>query len=264
VTRLRRASLGVALCASALAFAPGPSRSADAPQGVVGRGRLAFQLAIPTGPTVSAGGEMGFESRERVTRLDLLALTLPPEVPKALGALVEGRLTVVIDRGASRWVIWSNARRLYYYGDLPKAALPGAHGPSPEPTRMPSATPEPRGTSFLGSLKDLKSFYLHLDLTGHGTTNGHPTTGFTLAVHREDASGKLGDLTAAVQTADDLDGLPIQLSADFSSTGMPKGSLHAELTSIERRDPPKADFLVPAGFKPAKNPFDVLGFSSPF
>ena len=258
-----RTALAIAFFAILFVAAVSTSRPADAPPGFVAKGTLTIDVAPPSAAPMHLAGEFDYESRDQLSRLDIVSISLPPGAPEFATTVAKGGLTIVIDRAASRWTLWSKARRLFAFGNLPKPSIPGVgHAATPKPETSESAMP--RAAWPLAGVKDLKSFFVHLDMSGHGTTNGHPSTGFTLAVHREDAAGKVGDINGTLQTADDLDGLPIKLTADLRATDQPRASLAAELTEVGIHLPPRTDFFVPRGYKAAKNVGEVLGFGGMF
>jgi hypothetical protein len=270
VRRARAAAFAAALVASALAV-PGGCAQAATPQGVVGHGRITINFTTPEGKAIGLTGDAAFEQRDDAFRLDMLSATLSGVAPSSTQLLPPGGLTLTIDRKTQRFVIWSADRRLYYWGTLPKPPSPlgpsTPASPASTPAPAPSGSPGPDRGLFSG-FKDLKAFSFGIDMSGHGTTDGHPSTGFTYRLHREGNDGKTFDLNGQLQTADDLKGLPLLFTAtaDAAASVAFSAKLRIELTSYEKRDPPKLDFLVPAGYKSAESPVEVIfpGGAPPF
>ena len=273
MSRARAAALGCALLASAVLL-PGVSRSDPAPaapaagatpRGVVGAAQLDVNFTNPAGRPMAFTGNMAFEQGADRSRIDITALSLASGNATAV-QILPGPLTLVLNRTTQRYVIWSSARRTYFVGDVPKPPSPlGAPSAPPRPTPAPARSAPPKAdTSPFAGLKNLKAFSIGADLSGHGTTIGHPSTGFTYHLHTETNDGKVNDLNGELQTADDLGGLPLLFTLKVAAQSGLTGTLRAEVTSIDRRDPPASAFLLPAGYKLVKNPLEViLGNASP-
>jgi hypothetical protein len=262
VTRPRLAAFAATLAACIVA-APGVSRSAPAaPHGTVGNGQATFAFTNPTGNKLAFAGQVAFEQLDDQVRIDLTSLTITnAAAPSGHQLAPGGGFSVVLDRKEQRFVVWSDARRAFFVGTLPKPPSPFA--PSTAASPKPSPSPQPSGSpraadSPLSGLKNLKAFSFGVDMTGRGTTNGHPSTGFAYHLHSESNDGKVNDLTGTLQTADDLDGLPLVFTASVAAQSGFVGNLRVELLSIEKRDPSKRDFLVPAGFTAVENPLELV------
>lgn len=260
MTRARAAALGLALAACTLSI-PALAQPAATPRGIVGRGEISLDMVNPKGGKMGFAGRMSFEQRDDAFRLDVTSFTLINPAGTSV-ELAPGGLTMVVDRRRQRFVIWSTARRTYFWGDLPKPSLPlAATTPEQTPEPAPSGSPRPRRnrnfSPFAGA-KDLKVFSIAIDMSGHGTTNGHPSTGFTYRWHTESNDGKVNDLNGVLQTADDLSGMPVQFTLNVALQSGFTGALRADITSFEKRDPPKLDFLVPVGYKAAQSPLEVV------
>jgi len=262
VTGARRAALAATLAACSIAI-PGLSRAAPAgPHGTVGSGQATFAFTNPAGNKLAFAGKVGFEQLDDQVRIDLTSLTVTnAAAPNGNQLAPGGGFSVVLDRKTQRFVVWSDARRAFFVGDLPKPPSPLA--PSTGASPKPSPTPQPSGSpradvSPLNGLKNLKAFSFGVDMTGRGTTNGHPSTGFAYHLHSETNAGKTNDVNGTLQTADDLGGLPLQFTASVAAQSGFVGNLRIDLLSIEKRDPSKLDFLVPAGFTAVENPLELL------
>jgi hypothetical protein len=255
VTPWRAATLAVALAAGTQALAS--AQPTEATRGTVGHGRLAIDVTNPKGTHLAISGEMGFEQRGDALRLDLASLGLT-NAGASVQFLPPGGVTLVIDRKSQRYVVWSASRHVFAWGDLPKPPSPLAPAAQAEtPAPAPSGSPPPQRSPFDG-LKNLKAFSLGVDLSGHGVAAGHPTTDFAYHLHSESNEGKVNDLNGTFQSADDLHGLPVAFTLNVAAASGAKVALSAELTSIERRDPAKLDFLVPAGFTAVRSPLQVI------
>jgi len=109
-------------------------------------------------------------------------------------------------------------------------------------------------------LRDYRAFSASLTLTGHGTTNGHPTTGVSFSLHRQERTGEPLDIHGTLKLADDLDEIPVQLTANMQGAGgLPPSGLRLDFTSVDRNTPSENDFAVPAGYTKAAKLTDVFG-----
>jgi hypothetical protein len=255
----------LASCGLALAFgtsatgqpAPSPSPAVTAsprptPAGLVGRAQLVVQVAIGgAGDKLTLGGDIAFEQRGSLLRVDVLSIKIPGMNPLA-GAVVsselfpQGGFSAVYDRADNSYTIWSASSQKYYAGKGKPQTSPTAT-PSPEATA--SAAPDVLGFfKWLAFIKDAKALSLSFTLAGHSTTNGHPTTGIDYQLTQTDKDGVPSDLHGRVQFADDLDEFPVQLTASVKAKNVPEGALRLDLTTLERRLPSLSDFRVPQGY----------------
>jgi hypothetical protein len=239
---------------------------ADETTGYAGKGSLVIQTSL--GETkLTVGGNIAFEQRDALIRIDVLSLAIPgadPTVSALLGTQLfpPGGFSIVYDRTASTYTIWSNAKRLYYTQTKTRADAT----PAPTPIPVPSASASPGATnglfgvfSFLRSLKDDKVFTISFTLTGHGTVNGHPATGLTFQYLKTTTAGETTDFHGQLKLADDLNDIPIEIAASVKTKGVPESSFRLDATSIAQTDPPDADFSVPAGYARAASLGDVIG-----
>ncbi len=278
MSRLRRIGAFALLPTLALALASGtgapatgavePTPTPSAALGYSGKGAIVLQTTLG-GTKLTVGGDVGFEQRADLMRIDVLSIKIPgmdPTMGAAAGTELfpGGGFTVVLDRANSRYTVWSQAKQSYYVGTIGPGASPGpSPKPTPTPTPNPSATPGGGPFDFLKNLKDYKTFTITVGLAGHSVTNGHPTTGLNFQFLTETVKGKKVDVHGALQSADDLDGLPVQLTASFTGTDQPESAARIDVTTIERRLAPAADFAVPKGFTKAASVFDVIGANLP-
>jgi len=232
-----------------------------AANGYVGKGTLVVRAPLPgTTTPIDVGAHVTFEQRSSLFRLDILDVALPGAgaVGSALATQLfpPGGATIVIDSSGKRYTVWSNTTRKYYtttFGAKPSA--------SPAPVASTSAAPNPFG--FERSLRDLAALNISLSLAGHGNVDGHPATGVNYGFTRTTASGERTDAHGTVEFADDLDGVPVQLTASFTNKNVAGVSLRADATQLSRQVPAETDFQIPSGFAPATSIGDVIGRTLP-
>ena len=260
---LRR--IAAACATAAFALAPLAIR-ADDTSGYAGKGTLVVQTVL--GETkLTIGGNIAFEERDPDIRIDVLSLAIPgadPTVSALVGTQLfpPGGFTIVYDRKAATYTIWSNAKRTYYT--------------PPQKLATPAATPSPIASgggastnglfavfAFLRTLKNDRAFSVLLALTGHGTTNGHPSTGLHFEYKKTTTAGDVSDFHGELQLADDLNEIPIALAASVKSNGIPQSTLKIDATSIAEQTPSASDFAVPDGYARAAGLGDVIGKNLP-
>jgi len=246
-----------------------PSASAT-PSGVVGNAELVVQTSLfSPDNSLTIGGRIAFEQRDRRLRIDVISITMPGMNPtaaavtsagaQALQLFPPGGFTVVLDQKAMTYTLWSNAKQKYFTG---KMRSPASAAASPTPTPKPTPTVVPTDAPFdpltaFKMLKNIKSF--SLALKGHGTTNGHPTTEYDYQVERDNGQRDTFESHGQFQLADDLDEFPVQIQASAKGKTFPTSSVRLDLTRLERRLPSSEDFSIPRGFTRAESPQDVLG-----
>jgi hypothetical protein len=239
------------------------SEAAEGPAGFSARGNLVVTTEI-SGAKLHVGGNIALEERGSSVRLDVLSIGFPGTDP-TLSALASSQLfpsggyTVVLNRADRTYTVWSPSKRIYF------TSQPGAQPPASNPavaaaTTVGSSNDMLHAFSAARPLRDYRVFSASLNLTGHGTTNGHPTTGLAFALKRQERTGSLMDVHGTLELADDLDEVPVQLTASVNGAGgAPPSSLRLDLTSIDRDTPPDADFSVPANYTRAERVTDVFG-----
>jgi hypothetical protein len=257
------AVLGIA---SATALVPAPAFAAQpdaVAAGFSAHGALAVHTQL-SGTKLQVTGNISLEELGNLVRLDMLSLSLPGLDP-GLSALASSQLipaggyTVVFDQGKHGYTVWSTSKRTYYI------STPGAADQTNNPVIGAAATIGST-SDFLHAfalakpLKDYRAFSASVTLTGHGQTNGHPTTGIDFAIKRQERTGDPLDLHGNLQLADDLDEIPVRINANVQgSGGLPPSSMQLDLTSVDRSAPSAADFTVPAGYAKAAQLSDVFG-----
>jgi hypothetical protein len=251
------------ILAASLAAAFAALSAAAPATGYAGKGRLVIGTTLASAP-LAVAGDIALEARGQQLRLDLLDLAIPGS-GQILSSLIStqlipaGGFTVVYDRGASTYTVWSSAKHAYYVGG-------GAPSPTTAPAQ-PGAADAALGAgadllkafAFARSLKDDTAFTVTLSLAGHGNVNGHPATGLDYQYSRTTLGGDTTNVHGRLQLADDLDDVPIQVTAALSTKSIPSSTLSLDLTTLEQSNPPASDFAPPAGYLRANAIGDVLG-----
>jgi hypothetical protein len=261
VESVRALAFGFAFVAASLAAIPASAQNPPQPDvGYVGTGDALIQSTLAGAP-LTFSASVAFEERGSRVRLDILSLALQGNTSGLTGALATqlfpvGGLTVVYDRSTSTYTVWSAARHAYFIGG----------GPSATPTAAPTPTPSapPHGDLFglfgpLRSLKDDQTLSLSVALTGHATLFGHPVSNVHYAFVRTTFAGDTMDVHGDLAVAEDLNGVPLQLTASAVSKGFPQSSLRIELPQLAKRLPPDADFIPPPGYARVTNIGDAIG-----
>jgi len=265
--RLRLAVV-VLTAGAALAAIFGHGIAATDPGGFVGKGQLVIATAIGGAENkLTVGGDIALEGRGSDLRLDVLSLAIPgagAAISSLLGTQLfpPGGFTIVYDRKASSYTVWSNAKRTYYTSQTASAPAGAAA------TGGPAAAIGAAGSildvfSIAKSLKDDTAFTATLSLAGHGTVNGHPATGLDYIYTATAKNGDKSDVHGRFQLADDLDALPVQITASAKSKTIPESSLKLDLTTLAKQTPNEADFAIPQGYTRAATIGDVIGKTLP-
>ncbi len=257
------------MLASVLAASFAALAGTAAPAGYVGKGQLVLRTALGASASAVAltlGGDIALEAKGEKLRVDLLDLGIPGADPTLSAVLSTqlippGGFTIVYDRSASTYTVWSNAKRAYYAGGGAAAKAAPAEGTG---AGLAAAGDLLGAFAFARTLKDDSAFTVTLSLAGHGNVNGHPATGLDYQYARTTSAGDATDVRGRLQLADDLDGVPVEVTANLKIRSLPESALRLDLTSLLQANPPAADFAVPAGYARAPAIGDVLGTSLPF
>jgi hypothetical protein len=260
---VRAFAFGFAVVAASLACDSAHAQNAPQPDvGYVGTGDAQIQSTLAGAPLTLAAN-VAFEERGSRVRLDILSVGLQGNTSGITGMMATqlfpaGGFTVVFNRGDSTYAVWSAARHAYYIGGGANPA------PTPTPTPAPSPSASPRGDLFglfgpLRSLKDDQTLSLTVALTGHATLFGHPVSNVHYAFVRTTLAGDTTDVHGDLAVAEDLNGVPLQLTASAVAKGIPQSSLRIELPQLEKRLPPETDFLPPPGYTRVTNIGDAIG-----
>jgi len=259
--------LGFGAVVFALAFGTlARGHAADDPSGFVGKGQLVVATAIGGAANkLTVGGDIAIEQRGADLRLDILSLAIPgagAAVSSLLGTQLfpPGGFSIVYDRKISSYTIWSNAKRTYYTSATNNAAPPQSNGTA---AAIGAAGGLFDVFTLAKSLKDDNAFSATLTLAGHGTVNGHPATGLDYLYAATAKNGDKTDVHGRFQLADDLDALPVEITASAKSKTIPESALKLDLTTLAKQTPSEADFQVPQGFSRSANIGDVIGKTLP-
>lgn len=261
--RSRRAfACTVVAFAAALPLASARAQSTPPPEsGYVGTGDATVQTAI-AGIPLSFGANVAFEERGSRVRLDVLSLTLPNASAGATGAIATqlfpaGGFTVVFDRDAGTYTVWSAARHAYFTSGGKKA---GAVTPVPAPSAVPTGGDVFGMFGPLRSLKDDRTLSASIALTGHSTLFGHPVTNLHYAFEKSPLAGNdTIDVHGDMAVAEDVNGVPLQFTAYLIAKNIPVSSLRFELPQLAKRLPSNADFATPPGYARANGIGDAIG-----
>ncbi len=260
--RIVAAVLVAPVAALALAGAQNAGAQSNG-SGYVGKGQLVVQTAVAGIDKLTVGGDIALEERGQLIRLDVLSLAIPGQdavVSAVLGTQLfpPGGFTVVYDRAAATYTVWSNARRAYYSNATARTAKPSATAP-PLGDAIGAAGDLFAPLAFAKGLRDDTAFTASVSLVGHGTVNGHPATGVDYQYARTTRAGEKTDVHGRLQLADDLDDVPVQITASVKLKSIPQSSLRLDLTSIAKQSPSEGDFVVPAGYTRTADLGGVLG-----
>jgi len=236
---------------------------AQTSSGFSARGSLVVQTTL-SGQKLNIGGNIALEQRGSRVRIDMLSLAFPG-TDQTLSALASSQLfppggyTVVFDQQSRTYTVWSSSKRTYFTsqpGTTPQASNPAVAAAS----TVGNANDVLHAFAFARSLRNYRQFSASVSLAGHGTTNGHPTTGINFALRRQERTGEPLDVHGTLQLADDLDEIPVQIAASLKGAGgAPPLSLRLDLTSVDRNAPAEGDFTVPDGYSKAAKVTDVFG-----
>lgn len=201
--------------------------------------------------------------RGTATRVDILRLNLAtnqPDNAAPLPALPKGVISVLIDTGKGTMSLWSTATKTYFQTKLPSpASLVKKTQKTPE-----SAGPFAQIGSALKGMTEYDVFSSSMTLVGDQQVNGHMAHVYhlttTMQKHTEKAPSQI---TADLAFADDLSGIPVQMSATFAGGTKANAAIKADLTQISMTAPQPALLKIPAGYKRTTNPMiAVLGTHS--
>lgn len=251
---------------AALLLTATPLLGASAVPGLRSSGTLVMQANIQ-GQPLDIGGNVALYHKNDLYRLDVLSLGFPG-TDKGLSALAStligpGGVTLVYDAANGAMTAWSTTNRTYYPMSPARAQRGGAPA-SPAATSNPSAAdPLSALATVAKALENVQT--ATIQLTGHRTVNGHPTTDVDVQMKRQLPGKALEDYHAQVALADDLGDFPVQIA--FESTPATKdamgGKFRLDLTSVQRDTPDDAVFVVPQGYARASSLSGVLGHGSP-
>lgn len=252
---------------AALVLAASPLLGASSVPGLRSSGTLVVQANVQ-GQPLDIGGNVALYHKNDLYRLDVLSLGFPG-TDKGLSALAStligpGGVTVLYDAATGAMTAWSTANRTYFPMAAPRAQTAGAPAtPSASATASAGGDPLAALATIGKALANVQT--ATIQLTGHRTVNGHPTTDVDVQMKRQLPGKPLEDYHAQVALADDLGDFPVQIA--FESTPATKdamgGKFKLDLTSIQRDTPDDSVFVVPQGYTRASSLSGVLGRGSP-
>jgi hypothetical protein len=269
----RRLLAAAAFCTIALGTFADAS-AADEPSGYVGSGQLVIQTTLGGDMKITVGGNIAMEEHGPFLRVDVLSLGIPgtnPTTSSVISAVSTqlfppGGFTIVYDRRASTYTVWSNAKHAYYTNASTDESASGSGAAGAVPlsgaaVAVVASSDLFSAFSFARSLKDDSAFTLTFGLAGHQTVNGHPATGLNFQYARTTKTGDALDLHGTFQFADDLDGVPVEITAAGHSKSIPESAFRLDFSSLTKQSPPDADFVPPPNFVRANTLGDVIGKS---
>jgi hypothetical protein len=222
-------------------------------------GKLTVQ-ADATGKTINFEADMAVLRRPNLVRIDLQKLSIASQDPTTQMMLSQmlprGGVSVLLDQRSNMLTIWSAQTHRYYRSKLILVRSKTARAPKAK------ATPAPKKSNFdvmnlLARMTQYDVYSQSFALTGHQTVNGHMASMFHLSSRtQKHGDRKVEGVEADLAFADDLSGIPLHLSMD--ATGNMNANLHADLLTIAAAAPSISLFRIPAGYKAAKSPLEVL------
>jgi hypothetical protein len=245
---LLRGALAGAALAGMIAL-PAAGGAASVVTGFHSTGTLVVQAVI-SGSPFNVGGDIALYQSGSMYRLDLLSLGLPGAGATASSIagtlLVPGGATLIYNGASGTLTAYSNGNHAFY--EATRSAADGRAALTSPAAAPGAADPLAALAGLVRQLHDVQR--ASIALTGHSTTNGHPTDDLDVLVRRQRPGKALEDYHAQLSLADDLDGFPVRIL--FSSTPpSPQdfgGSLRLDLTTIARETPDDSVFAVPAGY----------------
>lgn len=213
--------------------------------------------AASPGPPMTASATVAFEVKPKKFRFDLVSVSLSglgPAVAGMMPPFPAGGATAVADYSTGKLVVWVPSTKKYFVGKIPVPNFGKNATPSPHMSAAPMPMMDP--FAVFKAFQGMKTF--SIALTGHATSNGHPTSQYDLVLEREYGAGNTFAVHGQMQLADDIDELPVSFHLSVDGNKLPASSLRYELTNFERRVPPESDFHPPGGYKLVKNPGDAF------
>jgi hypothetical protein len=254
-------AFAAAMLATALAY-PGNACAADVSSlsnGVHATGSMVVQTNFQ-GTPITIGGDIALFHRGNLYRLDLLSLAFPgPASPlnAVVGALLpQGGATIIYDGVTGAISAYSNANRSFY--SATPAAPPPRNPAPPSGPRPVAADPLEALAGIARQLRDVQS--ASLQLTGHGTTNGHPVSNIDIQLKRQIPGKVPENYHAQFALADDLDGFPVQMLVNVipPTPNDYGGTARLDLLTVVAESPADSVFSVPGGYTRVTNIGDVL------
>jgi hypothetical protein len=254
---MRLLRISAVLVLGILALLPLTGDATPAP-GERASGSLTMQ-AQWNGAPITLGGNVQLSRRGALYRLDLLSLGIPgadSTTSGLLGALLgQGGATVIYDGATSAVTAYSTSSHVFY--EAPPRTPPSV-ATAPPSASADTGDPLALLAAIVRATHDMQR--AAVELTGHSTVNGHPSSDLDLSLQRARPGKAPEEYHAQLELAEDLDGFPVRIV--FTSTPATKdaigGSVRLDLTTVEHANPDDGVFAVPAGYTRVPSLGDVL------
>lgn len=240
------ASAALLLASSALIGAAPPA----AIPGLRSSGTLVVQTNLQGSP-INVGGRVALYHKGAMYRLDVLSLGFPGtsgDLSTLAASLIgPGGVSMLYDGATGTLSAWSTTNKTYYTETPQRSPAPAAPAAA---LNAPTGSGDPLAAlaGIASALRNVQS--ATIQLVGHPTVNGHPTTSLDVQMRRQLPGKPLENYHAQIALADDLGDFPVQITlqsvpATPSSFG---GTAKLDLTDVQRDDPADSLFIVPTGY----------------
>ena len=234
---------------AAVLLASTPLLGASSIPGLRSSGTIVVQANVQ-GEPINLGGKVALYHKGSLYRLDLLSLGFPGlsgDLSTIAASMIgPGGVSLVYDGATGAVSAWSTTNRTFYSAvpsratAAPATASAVADGSSGDPLAALA--------NVAVALHDVQS--ATIQLTGHSTVNGHPTTDLDIQMKRQQPGKLLENYHAQLALADDLGDFPVQLA--FQSIAATKsafgGTMKLDLTTVQRDTPDDSVFVIPQGY----------------
>ncbi|HEY6236174.1 MAG TPA: hypothetical protein VIW69_13830 [Candidatus Elarobacter sp.] len=197
---------------------------------------------VTASATFNGSLQLGIAQRTNLTRIDVLgvksdSIPIPP-----IG------VTAVVDRAANTLTIWNDVTKQYAVQSFIPSSIAS---PTPRASASPRATAAPRGRTSPFANLDVLS--VTMKLTGHTTTIGLPSTGFSYDLQVQHKGDKAPmHVMATTQFADEFFIFPLLIDLSVEPGSSPFSTkLSYAVDDLTREVPPLSRFAVPAGYTKA-------------
>jgi hypothetical protein len=238
-----------AAVSAALMLAASPLLGAAAIPGLRSSGTIVVQANVQ-GEPINVGGKVALYHKGSLYRLDLLSLGFPGvsgDLSQIAASLIgPGGVSLVYDGATGAVSAWSTTNHTFYSATPARAA--SAAAAAPVAVADTSGDPLAALANVATALRDVQS--ANIQLTGHSTVNGHPTTDLDVQMKRQQPGKPLENYHAQLALADDLGDFPVQIA--FQSIPATKsafgGTMKLDLTTVQRDTPDDGIFAIPQGY----------------
>jgi hypothetical protein len=244
--------MNVRTCAAAAALLLGPSTllAAGSIPALRSSGTIVVQANVE-GQPVNIGGKVALYHKGSLYRLDLLSVAFPGlsgDLSAAAASMIgPGGVSLVYDGASGAVSAWSTSNRTFYSATPARGAAPAVPA-GPGAADPSSGDPLAALANVAAALHDVQS--ANIQLTGHSTVNGHPTTDLDVQMKRQQPGRAPENYHAQLALADDLGNFPVQIA--FQSVPATKsafgGTMKLDLTTVQRDTPDDGIFVIPQGY----------------